>query len=118
MAIGISPAGPCQSGDWAIDIDLDAITFGIRQVDRLADDVIGGSLNRHANCVRMSKPAGQIGARGHQESGVEEARLPPVVTVPARDPRASSRSGASSVPRVMRSPWPQFSEAENRSEER
>jgi hypothetical protein len=57
----------------AIGIDLDAVAFGIVEIDGLADAVIGKARQRHALDRSMDQPARQILARRHQERGVIEA---------------------------------------------
>ena len=56
----------------AVGIDLDAVTFGVVEIDGLADAVIGKARQRHAMDRGIDQPARQILARRHQERGVIE----------------------------------------------
>ena len=54
----------------AIGIDLDAVAFGIVEIDGFADEMIGKARQRHAMDCRIDQPARQILARRHQERRV------------------------------------------------
>jgi hypothetical protein len=56
----------------AIGIDLDAVAFGIVEIDGFADEVIGEAGQRDLVGGRVHQPARQILARRHQERGVIE----------------------------------------------
>ena len=56
-----------------IGIDLDAIAFGIVEIDGFADEVIGEARQGNAIDRHMDQPAREVLACRHQESGMKEA---------------------------------------------
>lgn len=60
---------------WAVPVDLDSVAVGIREVDRLADVVVGEALERDAVAGGMREPAGEIGALRHEQREVVEAGI-------------------------------------------
>jgi len=72
LHLAIDPAPARLRG---VGVDLDPVALGIGEVDRLADPVIGGAVDRDAPLDRHRDPVGEIAARGKQDGGVKEARL-------------------------------------------
>jgi hypothetical protein len=58
----------------AVAIQLDPIALGIRQVERLRDEVVGGAAQAPARAGDTSQSAGEVGARRDEEREVKEAR--------------------------------------------
>ena len=89
-----------------VGIDLDAIAFGVVEIDRLGHEMVGRARDRRAVRRHLQHPPRQIGARRHQEGGVVEPgsavvvrhvrRVVPRVRErpPRRPPTARRRSGA------------------------
>ena len=59
----------------AVAIDLDAVTIGIGEVDRLADVVVGQPDERHAVARGAGEPGGELRPLGDEEREVVEARV-------------------------------------------
>lgn len=59
---------------WAVDIELDAVAVGVRQVERLAHQVIGRALHRIVVGQQTAKRGGERAAVRQQQGEVEEAR--------------------------------------------
>ena len=68
-----SLAGPLPGLRRAVAIDLDAVAFGVVEVEGLAHRVVGGAGERHLVARNVQDPAREVGARRHQERGVIEA---------------------------------------------
>jgi len=64
------------SGAWAVGVQLDAIAFRVGQVERLADEVVGGALERIAVLEQIAQGAGEVAAGGEQDGEVVEAGGP------------------------------------------
>jgi hypothetical protein len=62
-----------------VGVDLDAVAFGIIEVEGFAHRVIGCAGQGHLRARGVKDPAREIGARGHQESGVIESGFTRVV---------------------------------------
>ena len=62
-----------------VGIDLDAVAFGIVEIDGFAHIMIGGAGDGHADFRGMQNPAGEVGARRHQERDVIEAGFARIV---------------------------------------
>ena len=86
----------------AVGIDLDAVAFGIVEIDGFADEVIGEARQRHLVGGRMHQPAREVLSRRHQECGVIEPRRVARLARRARDAAAVN----SSVPRPRRAARP------------
>ncbi len=56
----------------SIAVDLDSVTLRIGEVDRFADEVIGGSLQLHPALGGMHEPASELGAVRNQKCVMEE----------------------------------------------
>ena len=57
----------------AVAVDLDAVAFGIVEIDRLAHRMVGGAGERHALLRNMQQPARQVAPRRNEERRVIEA---------------------------------------------
>ena len=73
VAIVTAALAPLPLRGIAIGIDLDAVAFGVVEIDGLADEMIGKARQRHAMRGRMHQPAREVLARRHQEGGVIKA---------------------------------------------
>src|SRR6266700_4113683 len=62
-----------------VAIDLDAVAFGIVEVERLAHRVVGSARERDLVARHVQDPAREIATRRHQERGVIESRVARVV---------------------------------------
>jgi aspartyl-tRNA(Asn)/glutamyl-tRNA(Gln) amidotransferase subunit C len=71
--------GPFPSLGRPIAVDLDAIAFGIVEIERLAYRMIGRARQRHLVARDVEDPTRQIAARRHEEGGVIEAGLARIV---------------------------------------
>src|SRR5499426_4808824 len=72
-------AGPLPGLCRAVAIDLDAVTFGIVEIECLAHRVVGSARERHLVACHVQDPTGEVAARRHQEGGVIEPRAAGVV---------------------------------------
>src|SRR5262249_51963053 len=72
-------AGPLPGLCRAVAIDLDAVTFGIVEIECLAHPVVGSARERHLVARHVQDPTGEVAARRHQEGGVIEPRAAGVV---------------------------------------
>src|SRR5579883_1533254 len=66
-------AVPVPLSAWSVTIDLDAIPIRVRQIQRLADEVVSLTRQRIAQVEEMSEPAAEVRSGGHQNSEVVEA---------------------------------------------
>ena len=62
---------PC--GAWPVGVDLDAVAFGIGQVDRLADEVIRRPIDADSVLLRMAEPRPEVARLGQKKGQVVEA---------------------------------------------
>ena len=60
-------------------VDLDAVAFGIVEIEGFADAVVGRAGDRHLVACDMHDPAGVVLPRRHQERGVVEPGLRRIV---------------------------------------
>ncbi len=66
-------AAPLPALGRPVAIDLDAVAFGIIEVDGFTDPMIGGAGKGHLVSCDMQNPAREIAARRHQKGRVIEA---------------------------------------------
>ena len=78
-AVGAAPAR-----GRVIGVDLDAVAFRVRQVERRADAGVGRAVQRDAVGAGEREPAPEFGAVGQQEGDVEQAGLTPVAGAQGR----------------------------------
>ncbi len=60
-------------GARAVAVDLDPVALGVAEVERLADEVVGGAFERVAGGRQAAQGERQVGARRQQDREVEEA---------------------------------------------
>jgi hypothetical protein len=72
-------AGPLPSLCRPVAVDLDAVAFGIVEVERLAHRVVGSARKWDLVAGDVQDPAREIATRRHQEGGVIESRAAGVV---------------------------------------
>ena len=85
----------------AVAVELDAVALGIAQVERLADQVIGGAAQAPAGLGDALQGAGEIGAARHEDRQVKEAARAAGAgrRVRVADQLDDRRAGSPSVPR-------------------
>ena len=72
VAIATDPALHGQSDGIPVGIDLDAVAFGIVEIDGFGDEVVGEARQGNPVARGMDQPAREVLARRHQEGGVKE----------------------------------------------
>ena len=78
----------------AVGVDLDAVAVGVAEVDRLADEVVGGARQRARGRARRARASGPGRPVGHEQREVEEAgvaRTPAARPAPRRAPAGAVR---------------------------